>query len=515
MFKAWKYVRYDQLMEYRRMKDMIEISMKTLFNLILEPDKKWFVRSFLVLSTMVRVFFVLIGIVLYMTLSFLYGEAGIIFLLGFFCLAHHVYLMITKMTEGHLHHLKTEFSYLLRIGNYKGTSLIRKRLSYEIIKKYLLFSTLPFLSAFLFILLIDPGTYGMLGVAVLFAILNYLLSYLMLYGRLSKSDFPHMKGLIIFTASIVIVLLVTAVGAFDSANVNMTLEGISAHYGSGLFLLSSSLLVLLVVGILGYMLRYAVTANSVRDMVMIREQKDKWLVRADKPYQKLLARTFRFHHRLTKLKIMSLILITGVMVAYPFLHEQPAVSAAINLLLFCYLPWLYVFSYSYYLYEDLLSKNNIYTTYYLQKRYRLKPYITKLTYNWTVYRTAFYLLLPGLLFVLIYQPMNLAVALGCYLIVYFASVRIIVLRIYQTERFSIEELMALDPKVIISKLPDNIFLFGLPIVLVGPTLTVQIIQDNLLYTHVYFLVYTFYMLLYVTAALYTAKSKEHVYVNSR
>jgi hypothetical protein len=83
---------------------------------------------------------------------------------------------------------------------------------------------------------------------------------------------------------------------------------------------------------------------------------------------------------------------------------------------------------------------------------------------------------------------------------------------YQLERYSIEQFVALTPQMVTTNFMDTVILFGVPVILAGPLLVLYITQqwNDLLYFG--FIGLTLYIGLYRLLIRFNLKSRERDHV---
>lgn len=499
MSRLLQYIRFERLMERRKQKEVLRIMLKPFLDLFMEKDQKVVFRWAWLLLRFPNVFNVVFFTLAYCFLIGKYGSVEGIFFSGVVGILHTFYLVNHRFDREKILNLQSELNFLLRLNFVGKNKFILQKLFYEITKECLYLSVLPLILTAVMLTFIVPSAGWWLWLnTFLFASISFLFAFQILQSRLRHHKQRH-KQLLAFAPLFITFFVFLSLPDYAKFIQTSPLDfrGFAAESISGRQWTMTGLTGLLLLYMVVCTVPYLRGKYNLQPFKNVEDGAD-FTIKGHSAYQKLLLKSMLYRGRLNKFRLGILMLTLIVVLLYPWLSKHPYISSSAVFVLFCYTPYLLYFLLPHYLYENLIEKRNLYTTYYLQKRYSFRKYALPLAFRTTVEKTAPFVVLPMLLLIALYHFVDAFMWLGllCYLVSYLFVVRIIVFRMYQLEKYAIEQFAALNSRVITSNIADHLLLFGLPIVLAGPLLTLYIVKEWPLLLYFGFIGLAVYMGLY-------------------
>ncbi|MFS8580118.1 MAG: hypothetical protein LOD88_08855 [Novibacillus thermophilus] len=517
MNRLMQYIQLDRLMDHRKQKESLQIVLAPFLNLFMEKDRKWIFPLLWRLSKFTNIFTIALFTLIYIMLFLVYSYMEVIFIVGFLSVIHTLYMMNHRFHQGKIEYLYSELNFLLRLKFHGKKRFVVEKLSYEIAKECLCLTVSPLVLSSTLLAVIVPfsSVWWIWLNVVIIVFIHYFLALLLLHSLLYHHRRQWLPMTVGVVPSVIIFFILLSLldysPFFKFSPLDITgfeTQKISARHWSMMSLLAF-LLVYLAVSVTPRL----ISQSNICPLHMAEHSKS--LTSAAKfPYEKLLMKSLQYQGRLIKFRLGSLGLTLLVAILYPWLSERPYITGSAIFVLFCYTPYGLYILLTHYLYEDLMEKKNTYATYYLQKKYNFYKFASPLVFRMTVKKTAPFTVLPTFLLVVLYHPFNASMWLGiiCYSISYLLLVRIMIVRMYQLERYSIEQFVALTPQMVTTNFMDTVILFGVPVILAGPLLVLYITQqwNDLLYFG--FIGLTLYIGLYRLLIRFNLKSRERDHV---
>lgn len=498
------YVRIHRLMNERMMEERVFISLKKFLALFLKNDQKSIVNTIIRLHKFSSTFIFSIQTLLFFSICVVYANPKSVFIGGLFSVLITFYTIFNKYKLDRIEFLKTEFTLLIRIKNKNKKRFIIKVTSYDIVKNVLLISTIPYFLAIVLLVIFFNAPMELLSIPLLFFLFNYFLSLIIVNFKIAKTPKYKIRLLMIPIYFVILFVILSLYYTFDLSiliNLNM-LDNISNYQNlENIFNAEFQILLVAVLSLVIYIIVYTVRFLSsmyyLRN-ITLRSEIDQALNNTfrlstinTKIYQRLIMRAFYTHNRLSSVKIGSLCLSLVIILLHPLLSEYPNVIAATHIFLFSYTPSLLLLIYTILLYDELISKKNIYTTYYLQKKYNCKKRLTDITLATVILKTSYFTILPQVVFLIVYRPINPLIGIICYVILYFSIAKILIFRIYDIEKYTIDQITLIDSKTLTAKWIEDTLVIGLPIIYAMPMVILHIIKGFDIYWSV--IPYTIYV----------------------
>ncbi|MGG0848643.1 hypothetical protein [Peribacillus simplex] len=514
--KKVSYFKYIRLNNNRRSKDSLYLMYKGFLDIFLEEDKNK-IMDFLLKSAkcliVVPVFFML---ALYTILGSLYSAhiiEGLLFS-GLISILHSIFLIHSKYGEVNISAIKKDFEFVLRlIPKRKVNAFIIHKISLEYFHSSFIYTGITYLIAVFILYIFVNQSLWVLSGGILLVLLNFLMGFTFLFINITRLHERVVKGLItLFVAAFSIILL----NSFNLKRIYpFDLDQLIIPYfrDSGDIFIDTKVIFLFSMIMGGIFLSlsfvfYCLQTKSVVPAILVINEESFYKLFSKKHiFQRLLLRGFDSKRKLLYIRGGSLLLTSIIILLYPFLNQNDKIPLALTILLFCYSPAIFNLLITHYLYNELLQKPFTRTTYYFIKKYSCKKYLYKYTIQ-TTFSQLFILLLPFLTLTLLYRPLNVFWTVSSYVLVFIIIVTILVARIFNTGKFSYEEIKIMEAPVLTSKSTENFIVFGIPIFYAIPVLSLTLAQSQLLYIYISTLIYTFVLLLFCVIKLYLSLAKE-------
>lgn len=496
---------YYRIQNKRMKRDKIYLSLKSFIDLFTERDRKLILNTLLYILNLSTVFLVIFQTLLYFTISILLGNAISIYLNGLLSLIFALFLFFSKYKNDKIEYLKKELSLLIQHSlKYPNKTLV-KLIMYDAYINILIACILPYSLAVIAVVLLTKSSLNFLVLGLLFCCLNSFISIMCVHFKVANTA---SKKIIYFLLPILCVLIIPFV--YILRFIDFKLLKVPNIYNNflnynllnkvpvdSIYLL---LLTLILTGCVAvYQFVFLRSSNYIRN-ILVPFQKVvnivdyKFYKYLYHTYQFLIVRAFLSKNKLLNLKIWSILLSLVVVLLYPLLTSYFDVVVVINILLFCYTPSIIMFVISIMLYDELLIRKNIYTNYYLIKKYNIKKNFIKQTSSVVLLTIAFYLILPQIIFLILYQPINPFIGIISYIITCLVLIHILIMRMYEVDKYTIEQILILESTTLTSKSVENMLIFGIPIIYAIPFIVVYF--TNSLNIYILFIPYTLFICIY-------------------
>lgn len=481
-------------MEYRRTKYMLSTALQSVFRLFTDKDKHKLLKSILSIFYISKLLTVIFT-ALFFSVILIYFDYKIsiyIICLVYFFLSY--YYIFNNMDEGNILKIKHELWLLYKSHNNSLKVLIVKKSVFEIAKHSLFNTTIPYILATLIMYILDHQSLTILTSSINLLILSNLLLYCLFHLKLVNVNVTHTRSHLLSQSLFIMFLtslLLLAYINFRYNNLNPLL-----FQGNNI----TNLLITTFLLVLGFIVFYSFscvkkTGKSI--FLLTPVQNIPRVGDVKYTYDLLVIRSLNYKNKLNKIRIIALILSLFILISGILFDFDKNYLIIGNLVIFCYFPWAIVFLHTNYLYEKLVDKQSIYTNFHLQKRLNIKNHLISRTFYRTVKESGIFILAPIFMFIIVFQPMNIFIALISYFLVYVMITKMFIFRIYQVDDFYIEDIISLSPNMLISKITDTVFMYGIPIVFLGPLLVGMIINKIYELVIIFMICYVLYLLVYV------------------
>ncbi|RFA33135.1 hypothetical protein CAI16_15675 [Virgibacillus dokdonensis] len=488
-------------------------------DLFTNSDKKIIVDVLLFLYKVSSVFLVIFQLFLFLAISFLMDSVVSIYITGLICLAFSLIAFFSKYKYDKLEQLKKELSFITQHSLKNPSKKLIQVVFYDAYINILMSSVLPYVLSVMLVVFITSSSPLYLVIGIAFAGVNAVICMLLIQLKASNLQ----KNINLFLTIVLSLLLLPLFHLKKFIEFeNLDFSKITSNYlnYSELFPLISIIVMfiplMLLFGLLYYQYILVTQTKFIRnifvpadyDIQQIEVRKTNLLYR---PLEILVLRAFHTKNKITVLKVWSVFLSLLVLLAYPILSRYEEAVPAVHILIFCYTPALMLAVNSVLLYDELLIRRNIYTNYYLIKKFNRKNEFVKQTVFVALLRLSIFLILPQILFLIIYQPVNILYGIVCYSIICIILLHLFVMRMYGMGKYTIEQILILESTTLTSRAAEDMLLIGLPIISAIPIIVINAINgiNILFYMFIYIFILCFYYLIkYVV--FYLKKGDVHV-----
>lgn len=509
-----KFFKYNKLNSERRTKDNIHLLYKRFLDIFVEEDRIKIV-NFLLTSSKILIFVPLVSFtILYFILGLLCSFQVLegVFFSGFISILHTIISIESKFRYSRIDLLKKDLQFALRIiVNGKGDYFVIQKMSFELLNSTLIYSAFPyFLSVIILFSFVNQSIWILLF-GFLFISLNYLIGLSMLIIKIVPTIRRYIQVFLTITIAGFIIILIQYFNLNRILTIkNQITEIFSTDRISKLdaqFWISISLVSTVVI-LLSLLIYCVFKYGKIISAIFISKEDGLYKNHNNKVvYQRLLLRGFSFKNKMLYIRIGSFIATLLLVILYPILNHYSSIPLVLIILFLCYSPSLLNLMITHYMYDEILQKPAINTTFYFLKKFQCEKYLYKQTILST-FSQLVVVMLPFLTTLLLYRPINVFAGAIFYTLILFTTVIIAVTRVYGLGKYSFEEINILDPSILTSKPAENYIVFGIPIVYAIPLVAIVLDEYNLFYFYISTSSYLFLLIIYCMGKIYLFLFKE-------
>lgn len=496
----------------RAIRDNFYLLYKNILNIFLEEDRLKII-NLLLLSARILIIIPLVSFTItYTFLGVLYSSNVMesILFTGLISSIHTLVSNHFKYSYRSVTYFRRELRFLLRLlPRGKEHLFIIKKISLDLCNHTFIYSILPYSLSVLILILLGNQSLGILLFGLLLVILNYMLGLSSAIFKITNFKSRTLKHYYLLLIGMFAALLIIFVKSLDINRISQMRIGNIREY---LFIFEKEklsievfvlcLLILSALALVSLYLYFALKKKAFIQSIFFDKEREVQRLNWNKiVYQRLLLRGFYSKNKVLKLRIGSILTILLIVLFYPILDQNNTISLVVTILFFCYSPSLFNLIFTHYLYNEILQKNFITTTYYYLIKFRCQKYV----YKHTIFATlsqSMVLILPLIVILVLFNPIHQFLAMICYFLNFLSTILILATRIYNIGIYNFEQIKSLDPSLLTSKSTENFLVFGIPIMYAIPLIVLEIAQSNLLYTYICILCYTTLLIIYSVAKIY-------------
>lgn len=515
--RSKSYFRYRKLIHERTSRESVYLFYKKILHTFFEEDRIKIVNLLVKASKLLIIFPLLTLTILYLLAETVYSPQ---FIKGLFFggLLSSIYTILSihfKFSQRSLESLKDEFRFILRfLPKGKESPFILKKISFDLFRGPLVYSIVPYLFSLITasLLLNQPLWVLLFGFILIF--FNYILGLSLLIGKILNN-----KVFLRTIIGVVILLFAKSLTLFDFERaLQIKLGDLSSLLpANGSVPLSSEFYLLLLIVSLSFLISLYILSSlktAFVSSIFLEKEKEIPTFNNNKSiYQRLLLRGFYARDKILKLRLASIMLVLLIILSHSLLTQNGPIVLALTILIIGYSPSVFNLAFNGYLYNEILEKRFLISTYYILKKFNCQKYFLKQTVLVTLSQSTV-LLCPFIVFLILFKAMNVIATVILYFLIFLSIILLSATRMYDLKKFQFEQIRALTPFTLTSNSAENYIIYGIPLVYSMPLGILQLSQPYLLYVYICMVGYTatllFYCLLKVYFLIKGAKNAEYL-----